>query len=104
MIQGNAAADATPAKSLEGLELPNGWVIGPLIEKAGTQTGGVFSCAYPVRKADGQSAFLKAMDYTRALRSADPAAELNTLTSAFLFEREILQECADRKISNRSNI
>jgi serine/threonine protein kinase len=39
------------------------------------------------------------MDYTSALNSSDPATALNSLTSAFLFEREILQECADRKMS-----
>jgi serine/threonine protein kinase len=39
------------------------------------------------------------MDYTSALNSTDPATALNLLTSAFLFEREILQECVERKMS-----
>ena len=92
-------AEGTPAESLEGIQLENGWVVGPLIPKTAVQTGGVFSCAYSVRKPDGQTAFLKAMDYTSAMESADPASALNNLTSAFLFEREVLQECAERKMS-----
>ena len=81
----------TPAQQLEGLTLANGWVVGPLIPKPAGHTGGHFSCAYSVTHPDGRTAFLKAMDYTSALASADPAAALNALTSAFLFERDVLQ-------------
>jgi serine/threonine protein kinase len=93
------APPPAPAKLLEGLALDHGWAVGKLIPKTTAQTGGVFSCSYTVTKSDGQRAFLKAMDYTSALNSFDPATALNVLTSAFLFEREVLQECADRKMS-----
>ena len=89
----------TPAQQLEGLTLPNGWKVGSLIVKPVGHTGGHFSCAYPVKHPDGRTAFLKAMDYTSALASPDPAAALNALTSAFLFEREVLQECVDKRMS-----
>jgi serine/threonine protein kinase len=90
---------STPAEQLKGQVLDDGWVVGDLIPKTGTQTGGHFSCSYGVSNPDGRSAFLKAMDYTSAMRSSDPATELNNLTSAFLFERQVLQECIEKKMS-----
>lgn len=90
---------ARPAMRLEGVSLQKGWTVGPLIPRAATQTGGCFSCSYRVTRPNGAPAFLKAMDYTAALLSNDPATELNRLTSAFLFERELLQECANRGMS-----
>lgn len=90
----------TPAEQLEGPTLDNGWTVGPMIPRTPGHTGGHFSCAYNVSHSNGKGAFLKAMDYTSALSSADPAATLNLLTSAFLFEREVLQECADRKLTH----
>jgi serine/threonine protein kinase len=90
---------STPAEQLKGQALAGGWVVGDLIPRTGTQTGGHFSCSYLVTNADGRTAFLKAMDYTRALTAPDPAMALNQLTSAFLFERQILQECSDRRMS-----
>jgi serine/threonine protein kinase len=52
-----------------------------------------------VHDNQGRAAFLKAMDYTRALAAPDPAAMLNAMTSAFLFERQLLQECSDKKMA-----
>jgi eukaryotic-like serine/threonine-protein kinase len=89
----------TPAEMLEGQVLDNNWIVGRLIPRTESQTGGTFSSSYEVRNGDGRIAFLKAMDYTKALAEPDPAAALNLLTSAFLFEREVLQECGERKMS-----
>jgi serine/threonine protein kinase len=89
----------TPAEQLNGQALTNGWTVGDLIPRTTAQTGGHFSCSYVVTNSDGRTAFLKAMDYTAAMASPDPAAAINALTSAFLFEREILQECNERKMS-----
>ncbi|MES2220206.1 MAG: serine/threonine-protein kinase [Acidobacteriota bacterium] len=90
---------STPAEQLGGQTLTNGWTVGKLIVKTGDQTGGHFSCSYEVTNQDGRVAFLKAMDYARALAAPDPATALNELTSAFLFEREVLQECIEKKMS-----
>jgi serine/threonine protein kinase len=90
---------STPAEQLTGQMLDGGWVVGDLIPRTAAQTGGHFSCSYGVTNRDGRKAFLKAMDYTSALKSLDPATELNILTSAFIFERQVLQVCADRKMS-----
>jgi serine/threonine protein kinase len=92
-------SSGTPAEQLEGLVLNNDWTVGKPIIRTSAQTGGCFSCAYHVTRANGETAFLKAMDFAAALREPDPAKALNELTSAFLFERAILEECADRKMS-----
>lgn len=92
-------SSGTPAEQLEGLVLNNGWTVGEPIIRTSAQTGGCFSCSYHVTRENGETAFLKAMDFAAALREPDPAKALNELTSAFLFERAILEECADRKMS-----
>jgi len=88
-----------PAEQLQGTKLDDGWVVQEQIPKTGFQTGGCFSCSYRVVGKDGKSAFLKAMDYSAALKEPDPAKALNDLTNAFLFERGLLEECAGRKMS-----
>jgi serine/threonine protein kinase len=89
----------TPAEQLSGVTLNGGWVVGKLIPRIAGHTGGYFSSSYHVIDGTGKPAFLKAMDYTRALSSPDPAAALNAMTNAYLFERNILQECAEKKMS-----
>jgi serine/threonine protein kinase len=90
---------STPAEQMTGRDLPNGWSVTCLIPRTGSQTGGHFSCSYNVENVDGRKAFLKAMDYTRALTAPDPATALNAMTSAYLFERQLLEECKDKKMS-----
>ncbi len=90
---------STAAERLEGIQLENGWLVGPPITRTNAQTGGYFSTSYRVVNDDGREAFLKAMDYERALAAADPAAEMNLLTSAYLFEREVVRECGNRRMS-----
>lgn len=90
---------ATPAQRLAGRELPNGWKVEELIDRPETATGGHFSTSYIVRSENGERAFLKAMDYTKALKSADPARALQTMTMAYNFERDILEKCRYRRLS-----
>jgi serine/threonine protein kinase len=87
------------AEQLEGTVLGNGWTVGARLTRTEAQTGGYFSCSYETTSEDGKVAFLKAMDYERALASDDPAAAMNLLTSAYLFEREVLRECGERKMT-----
>ena len=63
------------------------------------RSGGLFSTGYIVRHEDGRRGFLKALDYTRALESPDPATALHQLTAAFNFEREVLEACNSRNCS-----
>jgi serine/threonine protein kinase len=47
-----------------------------------------------VEHDDGRKAFLKALDFSSALRDSDPAEALRQLTSAFVFERNVNRKCA----------
>ena len=91
--------EPTPAEQLVGRVLPNGWKVVELIKPPKSATGGYFSIPYIVRSHDGKRAFLKAMDYTSALKSADPAKALYNMTAEYNFEREILEKCKNRGLS-----
>ena len=89
----------TPAKLLSGRTLDNGWQVKELIDRPITSTGGYFSTSYIVYSPRGEKAFLKAMDYQRALESSDPAKSLETMTAAFNFERNLLEKCKSNRLS-----
>jgi len=82
-----------PAHDLLGLSLEGGWKVVEPIERYQGQTGGAFSVGYVVVNEQGKRAYLKAMDYSRAFQSADPARALEPLVNAFNFERDLLMEC-----------
>ena len=44
------------------------------------------------------------MDYQRALASSDPAGELQAMTAAYVFERNLLQKCKERRLSRIVNV
>ena len=89
----------TPAQQLLGKELPNGWKVAKSIEQPEGATGGNFSTSYIVVSGKGDKAFLKAMDYKKALESPDPAKALQTMTAAYNFERDVLQKCNFHRLS-----
>ena len=89
----------TPAEQLAGRELENGWTVIRRMERPQSASGGHFSTSYIVRGQDGREAFLKAMDYHRALQSDDPAGALQFMTTAYNFERHLLQKCIERRLS-----
>ena len=89
----------SPAQLLAGKTLDNGWSVKGLIVRPPTSTGGHFSSSYIVQSSNGQKAFLKAMDYKRALASPDPAKALQIMTAAFNFERDLLEKCKSNKLS-----
>ena len=95
----SSTGTSTPAQQLVGKELPNGWKVEELIEQPETATGGHFSTSYIVRSGNGERAFLKAMDYRKALESSDPARALQTMTAAYNFERDILEKCNSNRLS-----
>lgn len=71
-LPNNSGQHPIPAKLLAGKKLTNGWVVGELVNRLPIATGGTFSASYKIHSARGEQAFLKAMDYTSALQSADP--------------------------------
>jgi len=82
-----------PAKQLARIELEGGWTVVEPVELADDHTGGYFSQGYIVKRNDGVQAFLKALDFSRALSSEDPARALQAMTEGFNFERDILTRC-----------
>jgi eukaryotic-like serine/threonine-protein kinase len=89
-----APAAAIPARMLAGLTLANGWEVTNGALTTASATGSNFSVGYEVRKATGQRGFLKALDYVSRLHDAtDPARDLEYMTTAFNFERDILAAC-----------
>ena len=75
----------------------NGWdVISEVNNKP--STGGHFSVGYNVRNQSGVLGFLKALDYSRALSSPNSAIELQAMTTAYNFERELLEKCRNNNL------
>ena len=89
----------TPAEQLIGRELTNGWMVQELVDRPKNATGGNFSTSYIVRSVNGERAFLKAMDYRRALQAPDPAKTLQVMTAAYNFERDLLEKCMVNRLS-----
>lgn len=84
---------------LVGVPLPNGWEVLQAARRGKSATGGFFSSGYLVRNTDGRQGFLKAMDYSAAFaQHIDTAAMLNSMTSAYLFERKVCEKCRDRQL------
>jgi len=90
----------SPAYFLEGKELKNNWIVKKNIAKGPKSTGGNFSCSYHVENiVTGEIAFLKALDFSRALRADDPVRAMTKLTQIFNFERSILETCQNKRLS-----
>ena len=87
-----------PVLYLVGTELYDGWKVIKFLPKSRISTGGNFSQSYIVEK-DGKKAFMKALDFSDALRSPDIVKELNELTKEYLFEEELYEICRNRKMS-----
>jgi serine/threonine protein kinase len=101
-------ADSQPAKAselLEGLQLDDGWQVVRRMRRTPGSTGGTFSTPYLVER-DGPGgtvvvAFLKALDFSLATGMGMPIADaLQQLTSAYVFERDLVLRCAERRMSS----
>jgi serine/threonine protein kinase len=86
------------ATQLEGKILNGGWKVKSLIPKEPNTTGGYFSVSYIVEGPDGNNAFLKALDYSKAMKEPDPARALQDLVEGFNFERDILNKCKNERL------
>ena len=56
-------------------------------------TGGHFSVGYIVEDGSGHRGFLKALDFSEALRQPNPTMVLQRLTNVFNYERQLLARC-----------
>lgn len=88
----------TPAQMLEGVSLPDGWKVVKREDPSKNSSGGCFSESYIIEGKDGRRAFLKALDFARALRAPDPAKKLQELTTSFNFERDVLSRCRQQNL------
>jgi eukaryotic-like serine/threonine-protein kinase len=80
-----------PAYSLDGLLLNNTWLVTKKLPKQPDHSGGNFSVGYlATNQNDGTQVFIKALDFSKALRSSDPALALLSMTTAYTYERDLL--------------
>lgn len=84
------------AKNLEGHTIGN-WKVEKKISHK-SSTGGTFSIGYEVCDQRGRKGFLKALDYSSAFKNPNTADALHSLTSAFIFERDLLNKCTNSKL------
>jgi serine/threonine protein kinase len=87
-----------PAELLLDKILEDGWKVYEKVKKKPDDTGGHFSVCYLVEK-DGKKAFLKALDLTDAMNQTDFIVALNNMTTAFIFERDLLYKCKENHLS-----
>jgi serine/threonine protein kinase len=77
----------------------NGWRVVEWLQKTPDRTGGFFSEAYIVEDKDGNQAFLKALDLSRALVTPDAPREIQRMLEGFNFERDVHQLCENRRLN-----
>ncbi len=88
-----------PAHHLEGQTLAGDWRVVGLVPRRPTDTGGNFSVSYYAENSDGRKAFVKALDYSAALRHPESARVLQAMTEAYNFERDLLDSCQRQQMS-----
>jgi len=93
-----AAPPPSPASLLTGHTLASGWTLTQQLSKTPGGSGSNFCVGYFAER-NGQKAFVKAMDFVKALRAADPVSELGKLTSLAMFEREAMELCDAANLS-----
>lgn len=92
--------EEVPAAHLSGRVTSTGWIIGQRIQKDPGASGGHFSISYEVENAAGEQAFLKALNFqAAALGPGSIVDRLNAFTTAYIFERDVLAECGERRMS-----
>lgn len=68
------------------------------VERRGNATGGCFSVGYIVQASDGTRGFLKALDFTKIIGQQDPIGAMKEMADAFVFERDVLERCKNRRM------
>lgn len=89
--------NSTPAARLLGAKLAGGWTVIEKLERLPGATGGCFSEGYLVENGEKRG-FLKALDFSAAFNSPDPARELQAMTTAYNFERDLLEHCKAKRL------
>lgn len=84
------------AQSLIGTAV-NEWKVIEKVQNKGS-TGGFFSVGYIVEREEGKRFFLKALDYSSAMNNPNPVVTLHNMTESFLFEKDLLTRCGDKRL------
>jgi serine/threonine protein kinase len=79
---------------MKGAKLPGGWVVG---ERIGA--GRSRSVGYLVTGPNGEKAFLKAFDFSRAYEAKDTLAAIDKIDSSIRHEFGLVEMCAKSKMS-----
>ena len=69
------------------------WRVVRKVPKLLDTTGGHFSVGYIVEDESGHRGFLKALDFSEALRQPNSTMVLQALTNAFNYEKQLLDQC-----------
>jgi len=88
-----------PKNLLIGVELDGGWKIVELLERTKDDTGGKFSIPYKVQNTNGKKGFLKVFNISHALDTDDIMKSFQELSSDYIFERDLLYKCKNRRLS-----
>lgn len=92
------AATTTPKNQLLGMTLTSGWKLVEHLAPIKGSSGGTFGAGYRAERG-AEMAFVKAIDFVEALKATDPIAEIGKLTQIALFERDVLEYCAMKKLT-----
>ena len=90
--------EQSPSQSLLGKNLDNGWVVVEIVMPEASATGGSFCSQYFVER-DGERAFMKALDFSRALKERNWTEALQECLQEYHFERDLYIKCKERKMS-----
>ena len=90
--------ESRPAERLVGLSLNGGWHVQSIRHRHPKGTGGNFSVGYLIVHDDGREAYLKALDFWAAFDQPDSPRALQDMTTAYNFERDLLQTCKSRRL------
>lgn len=93
---------AKAAEELVGLTLAGGWTVTRSLGRPVGGSGGFFSQAYEAVN-DGKTAFVKALDFSKAFEPGkETLEELGRFIAAFQNERDVLDHCSGRRLSHVS--
>lgn len=87
-----------PILALCGRDLGNGWRVGKLLKAGPVGSGGHFSICYLAEHASGSAGFLKLFDFRSAVDAPDFMRALQSMTTAYNFERDLLDFCNNQKM------
>lgn len=107
----NPTATATqgkPAECLKGMTITglttgDQWHVDDIINRPPQATGGHFSVGYSVSNTkDNSIAFLKAIDFSAAMQHQDTLTAMKAMLDSYLFERDLLLVCKDKRMDKIS--